>query len=67
MNDIHLLNVSIHNLSKAELLKRLGSEGDVVFTPNVDHLMKLQKDPQFYEAYQAANFRVCDSQILMYA
>lgn len=67
MKTIDVLNVSIHNLSTAELLHRLGSEGGVVFTPNVDHLMKLQKDQEFYEAYHLANYRVCDSKIVMYA
>ncbi|HLO51517.1 MAG TPA: WecB/TagA/CpsF family glycosyltransferase [Kamptonema sp.] len=67
MKMIDVLNVSIHNLSTAELLDRLGCDGGVVFTPNVDHLMKLQKDQEFYEAYQLANYRVCDSKIVMYA
>ncbi|MDF0553862.1 WecB/TagA/CpsF family glycosyltransferase [Kamptonema sp. UHCC 0994] len=67
MKMINVLNVSIHNLSAAELLRRLSREGGVVFTTNVDHLMKLQKDRAFYQAYQEANYRVCDSKIIMYA
>ncbi|MGB3402945.1 MAG: WecB/TagA/CpsF family glycosyltransferase [Microcoleaceae cyanobacterium] len=67
MNTVRILNVSIDNLSTEELLKQLGVYGGVVFTPNVDHLMKLQKDPEFYQVYQTCNYRVCDSQVLYYA
>ncbi|GAB1543042.1 WecB/TagA/CpsF family glycosyltransferase [Scytonema sp. NUACC21] len=49
-----------------ELLEKLRF-GGVVFTPNVDHLIKLQSDREFYRIYQEADYRVCDSQILMYA
>jgi len=66
-NEINILNVPIHNISRTELLKRLGAKGGVVFTPNVDHLMKLQKDPEFYDSYQDSTYRVCDSKILIYA
>lgn len=66
MKRVNLLNLDIHNISMIELLEQLRS-GGVVFTPNVDHLVKLQKDEEFYQAYQTADYRVCDSQILMYA
>lgn len=62
---VRILNVEIDNLSKQEFLSKL-SRG-VVFTPNVDHLMKLQHDQEFMVAYQQADYRVCDSQVLMYA
>jgi exopolysaccharide biosynthesis WecB/TagA/CpsF family protein len=48
-----------------EFLEKL--DQGVVFTPNVDHLMKLQKDADFFRTYVHADFRVCDSQILMFA
>ncbi|MDX2230660.1 MAG: WecB/TagA/CpsF family glycosyltransferase [Leptolyngbyaceae cyanobacterium bins.349] len=64
-NQVGILNVSLDNISVMELLETL-QEG-VVFTPNVDHLMKLQKDPEFFKTYLTADYRVCDSQILMYA
>lgn len=62
---VHLLNVGIHNITMTELLESLRG-GGVVFTPNVDHVMKLQRDRDFYSVYQQADYRVCDSQILMY-
>jgi len=67
MKTVNLLNVSIDNLSITELFEKLDCEGGVVFTPNVDHLIKLQYDRDFYEAYNKSNYRVCDSQILIYA
>ncbi|MEM7555062.1 MAG: WecB/TagA/CpsF family glycosyltransferase [Cyanobacteria bacterium P01_A01_bin.84] len=66
MRRIKLLNVGIHNIKMVELLENL-RKGGVVFTPNVDHMMKLQRDKQFYSVYQKADYRVCDSKILMYA
>ena len=36
----------------------------VLITPNLDHLVKLQKDKDFYETYQKAEWVVCDSKIL---
>ncbi len=64
---VNILDVEIDNLSRDELLTRLDAEGGVVVTPNVDHLMKLQHDSEFREVYDAVDFRVCDSKILMYA
>lgn len=67
MKKVNLLNLSIDNLSTTELLKKLEWEGGIVFTPNVDHLIKLQRDRDFYDAYQLANYKICDSQIVKYA
>lgn len=67
MKKVNVLNVSIDNLSRAELLTKLDREGGIVFTPNVDHLMKLQTDGDFYKAYNIATYKVCDSQIVLYA
>ncbi|MDX2244393.1 MAG: WecB/TagA/CpsF family glycosyltransferase [Leptolyngbyaceae cyanobacterium bins.302] len=64
-SQVGILNVSFDNMSILELLENLHQ--GVVFTPNVDHLMKLQKDSEFFETYLDADYRVCDSQILMYA
>jgi N-acetylglucosaminyldiphosphoundecaprenol N-acetyl-beta-D-mannosaminyltransferase len=66
MKQVNLLNITINNITMVELLEEL-RRGGIVFTPNVDHLMKLHRDGQFYRVYQEADYRVCDSQILMYA
>ncbi|AFY35658.1 glycosyl transferase, WecB/TagA/CpsF family [Calothrix sp. PCC 7507] len=65
MRKVNLLNLTIHSITMLELLERL-KFGGVVFTPNVDHLMKLQRNQDFYDIYQDADYRVCDSKILMY-
>jgi N-acetylglucosaminyldiphosphoundecaprenol N-acetyl-beta-D-mannosaminyltransferase len=65
MIQVNLLNVNIDNITMLELLEKLRT-GGVVFTPNVDHLMKLQKNLEFYRVYQEADYRVCDSKILIY-
>ena len=57
-----ILNIDILSIRKTELLERL--ECGAFFTPNVDHLVRLQKDKVFYEAYQKADWVVCDSVIL---
>ena len=62
---VEILGVEIDNISQRQFLAEL-SKG-VIFTPNVDHLMKLQKDAEFRAAYRQADYKVCDSQILMYA
>lgn len=64
MKSVRILNVSINNLSTKELLAQLKT--GVVFTPNVDHLVKLQQDSEFVQVYQTADYRVCDSKILYY-
>jgi exopolysaccharide biosynthesis WecB/TagA/CpsF family protein len=62
---VKILNVEIDNISQSELLKTLHQ--GVVFTPNVDHIMKLQKDEDFLEAYKISDYNLCDSQILILA
>ncbi|EGJ34893.1 MAG: WecB/TagA/CpsF family glycosyltransferase [Moorea sp. SIO3E2] len=62
---VKILNLEIDNISKSELLKRLDT--GVIFTPNVDHLVKLQKDPEFMKAYRIADYRLCDSKVVYYA
>lgn len=57
-----ILNVEINSISKTDLLINL--RNGILFTPNVDHLIKLQKDPEFYRVYQNANWIVCDSKIV---
>ncbi len=65
LDKVNILNVSIDNVSWEEFLAQL--KRGTVFTPNVDHLMRLQKDPDFVEAYEKAEYKICDSQILLYA
>lgn len=62
MDTTKILNVDILSLTQKELLEKL--DKGVLITPNVDHLVKLQRDKEFYEVYQQAEWVVCDSKIL---
>lgn len=62
MKKTRILNIGILSLTQQDLLKRL--DKGVLITPNVDHLVKLQKDKDFYDIYQKAEWVVCDSKIL---
>ena len=61
---IRILNVDVLAITQAELLEQL--KKGVLITPNLDHLIKLQKDREFYECYQQAEWVVCDSRILYF-
>lgn len=66
MSRLNILNTSVDNITLADLLEKLRL-GGVVYTPNVDHLIKLQRDAEFHEIYKSADYRICDSQILYLA
>lgn len=66
MSKVNLLNIHIDNIRQQDLLEKL-KDGGMVVTPNVDHLVRLQKDTEFYRIYSDADYVVCDSRILMYA
>ncbi|WP_157955141.1 WecB/TagA/CpsF family glycosyltransferase [Halomonas denitrificans] len=49
------------------ILKRIEDGGtcvDVVITPNVDHVLRVNKDPSLREVYNSAWLSVCDSRVL---
>lgn len=50
METVKVFNIDIQNITRKELLVNL-KEGDFV-TPNLDHLIKFQKDKEFYDVYQ---------------
>ncbi|MFD0794958.1 WecB/TagA/CpsF family glycosyltransferase [Mucilaginibacter litoreus] len=62
VDTIKILNIDICNISKTNLLKQLTS--GVLVTPNVDHLVKLQSDRNFYECYKNSDWIICDSKIV---
>jgi len=57
-----ILNIFIDDISLKEFLKIYKS--GIVFTPNVDHLIKLQKNEEFYNSYLKADYILLDSQVL---
>ncbi len=60
---INILNVEIDNISQSELLEQL--KQGVLVTPNVDDIMKHQKDKEFHNCALRADFTVCDSKIVL--
>ena len=62
---VDILGVPIDNISQEELLHQLTS--GIVFTPNVDHLINIRRNDDFYHAYNMADYKICDSQILLLA
>lgn len=59
-----ILNINILATTQQDLLYKL--KKGVVVTPNIDHLVKLQKDEEFYEVYKQAEWIICDSKILFF-
>jgi N-acetylglucosaminyldiphosphoundecaprenol N-acetyl-beta-D-mannosaminyltransferase len=64
MDKVTILNVDIDNVTESEVLEQL--DRGVVFTPNVDHLLLLKNDPDFFQVYETADYKLCDSKILYY-
>jgi exopolysaccharide biosynthesis WecB/TagA/CpsF family protein len=62
---MRILNIDIHQQGFGEFVSQLDS--GLVVTPNVDHLMKLQRDREFYNCYRSAEHVVCDSRIVQFA
>lgn len=59
---MRILNIDIRDITSEELLQQLRQ--GVLITPNVDQLIKLQSDREFYEIVKRAEWVVCDSKIL---
>lgn len=62
MDRIRILNVEIDNVSMKELLVQL--KRGVLVTPNVDQMVKMQRDREYYDIVRRAEWCVCDSKIL---
>ncbi len=63
--EVQILNVRLHDLTREELLARFQS--GMMINPNVDVIMKLQADEDFFRVCERADLRICDSQIVKYA
>lgn len=62
MEKVTILNIAIQSITRKKLLSSL--HDGVLVTPNVDHLVKLQHDNDFYDVYQKTEWVICDSKIL---
>lgn len=61
-NKSKILNIEIDNISMDELLAQL--KKGVLVTPNVDQIVKMQSDREYYEIVKKAEWVTCDSKIL---
>ena len=72
LSKIDICNVIIDNLTMQEALSetaRLIETGkdQYIVTPNVDHIIKLQKDEEFADIYRKANLVLADGMPLLWA
>lgn len=68
-SDTNAFGINFYSGNKKTLLSCI-REGikqpySFVVTPNVDHLVQLEDDPQLRDAYAKARWRLCDSRILL--
>lgn len=63
-NNVRFLNVSIQNVTMQYLLENV--KKGMVVTPNIDHIIQLQSNKEFYDAYKKAEWVFCDSRILFF-
>jgi len=64
MDKVRIRHVQILAITRKELLESL--ERGVLFTPNVDHIVRLESDEEFRRCYDRAEWIVCDSRILYF-
>lgn len=70
--EVALRGIGVHAISSAESVEYVLAELDAgrggwVVTPNLDHLRRITRDPEFQELYEEATLRVVDGQILVWA
>jgi N-acetylglucosaminyldiphosphoundecaprenol N-acetyl-beta-D-mannosaminyltransferase len=70
--EVELRGIVVHALSQAECVEYVLRELDAgrggwVVTPNLDHLLRTARDPEFRELYSEATLRVVDGQVLVWA
>lgn len=72
MQRIELFGIVIHNVTMNEAVEGItgwlaGSGRHYVTTPNVDHVMRLQHDPEFRQIYRNASLVVADGMPIIWA
>lgn len=70
-NRIKFMNISIDNVTMKEALKEIDrlirlQKNSYVVTPNVDHIVKLEKDKELQEVYDNADLILTDGQPLVW-
>jgi len=70
--EVDLRGVGVHAISQAECVRYVLDEldsgrGGWLVTPNLDHVLRHERDREFREMYQEATLRVVDGQVLVWA
>ncbi|MCL2628771.1 MAG: WecB/TagA/CpsF family glycosyltransferase [Oscillospiraceae bacterium] len=68
---IKFMNINVDNVTMSEALQRIAylienTKQSYVVTPNVDHIVKLEKDVEFQEIYENADLVLTDGQPLIW-
>lgn len=71
MNKLKFMNISIDNLSMEEALSEIdvlinNGKYNYLVTPNVDHIVKLERDKEFQEVYSNADIVLTDGMPLVW-
>jgi len=72
VNRVGLFGIAVDNVTQQEAVARMkellsGRGRHYVVTPNVDHVVRLQKDPEFLEAYRGASLVTADGMPVVWA
>jgi N-acetylglucosaminyldiphosphoundecaprenol N-acetyl-beta-D-mannosaminyltransferase len=59
--------LTLQNAVRAMVQLVREGRGGTVFTPNVDHVVRAERDPQFRDAYQRASLSIVDGMPLVWA
>jgi N-acetylglucosaminyldiphosphoundecaprenol N-acetyl-beta-D-mannosaminyltransferase len=70
--EVELRGIILHAISQEESVRYVLDEldsarGGWVVTPNLDHMLRVERDREFRELYSEATLRVVDGQILVWA
>lgn len=65
---LRVFDIDFYNGSNTELISQIIEASDrdfsYIVTPNVNHVVQLEDDPELRRAYANASHRICDSQVL---
>ena len=70
--EVNLFGITVHNVTMDEAVEAIpdfagGEDKHFVTTPNVDHIVRLRKDPEFREAYSKASLVLADGTPVIWA
>jgi N-acetylglucosaminyldiphosphoundecaprenol N-acetyl-beta-D-mannosaminyltransferase len=72
MNTVNMFGINIHNITMGEAIQKIDgmirtNKKGYIVTPNVDHVVKLQKDDEFRKVYGEASLILTDGMPIVWA